>query len=115
MRKLLTSITTVAMLSLAMIQGVPAQAWPDFTTDLSTITNTDAHWWNTTLGKSINSDMVYAYVGQDQQNQNTSYLKSFTVSSTGVIRGPFTVATNSDSKQNSFSRDKNRWLDSNGV
>ena len=115
LRKLVSAVVVFALATVGLSQASPASAWPDYTTDLSTITNTDAHWWNTTLGKSINSDMVYAYVGQDQQTQTTSFLKSFTVSSTGVIRGPFTVATNSDSKQYSFSSDRNSWLDSNGV
>lgn len=113
MKKLLTAITTSAMMVLSLLQGAPAQAWPDSTTPVSTLTSTDTRYEIDAIGKTLTSNMVFAYMGAEAEVQ---YIKAYTLSPTGSLTAPVDIArTNSPDVSYQFNPSKSSWVDPFGT
>lgn len=114
MRKLFTALTAIIALALGVIQAGPAQAWPDSTSDVTTWVGEDYRWDLYPIGKSVTSEMVYLYTGS-QQSDNSYFIKTLTVSPSGEVRGPFTVASNLQNKFYRTDSEQYAWIDSKGT
>lgn len=115
LRKLISAASVLAVSIIGLSQANPAQAWPDYTTDVSTVSNTDSAWGVTTLGKTLNSDMVYLYQGNDGDQLSNRFLKTMTVGSNGNLQGPFTVAADNTGAYFLLPDGRSSWIDANGT
>ena len=114
-RKLVSTATVLLISIVGLSLANPAQAWPDYTTDVSSVSNEDSVWSVTTLGKSLNSDMVFFYQGTDGNQSSNRFLKTMTVSSNGNLQGPFTVATDNTGAYFMLPDGRSSWIDANGT
>jgi hypothetical protein len=113
LRKLFSSLTVLTLAFLGLAQASPVQAWPDSTTPLSTTTSSDSRWGIGAIGKTLTSNMVFAYVGGEG---DINYLRSYTLSPEGNLRGPVDIArTNNPNIFFQFSPSKSTWVDPVGT
>jgi hypothetical protein len=113
-RKLVSSIVVFALATIGLTQAGPAQAWPDYSSDVNVSEALENRWDPFPIGKSVNSEMVYVYNGYKDSDQSR-FLKTFTVSSTGTIHGPFLIESNTNNKNYWIADEASSWIDSNGV
>ena len=113
MKKPLTAITASAMMVFSLLQGAPAQAWPDSTTAVSTLTSTDERYDIGAIGKTLTSNMVFAYMGAESGVQ---YIRAYTVSPTGNLTAPVDIArTSSPNVAYQFNPTNSTWVDPFGT
>lgn len=113
MKKLFTAITASAVMVLGLLQGAPAQAWPDSTTPVSTLTSTDTRYESDAIGKTLTSNMVFAYMGADAGVQ---YIRAYTLSPAGSLTAPVDIArTSSPDVFYQFNPSKSTWVDPFGT
>jgi hypothetical protein len=112
LRKLTSSALVFALSILGLTQANPAQAWPDSTTAVSTLTNADERWQIDAVGKTLTSNMVFAYSGA---NNESKYIRAYTLSPEGHLTEPVDIVRANDSTtQFLFEPSKSSWVDSAG-
>lgn len=94
LRKLVSTIAIVAFTIVTVGQVSPAQAWPDYTVGTSNVASNIEGAYVVPVGKTVNSNAVFVYA-EGPNDDSPRFLKSYTVSPSGVISDPVTIATNS--------------------
>ncbi|CAB4614690.1 MAG: hypothetical protein F2587_05520 [Actinobacteria bacterium] len=113
LRKLVSSLTVFALALVGITQAIPAQAWPDSTTQVGTLTSTDSRWEIGAVGKTLASNMVYAYVGGQDENR---YIRAYTLSPEGNLTEPVDIArSNTSDVFFQFSPSESSWVDLDGT
>lgn len=111
-RKMVSSFSVLALLTVGFSTASPAQAWPDSTvapTSLALSLNSPRV---IPVGKTVTSDAVFVF-SEQPDNSSARYLKSYTVSPSGEINGPYPIATNT--QEGNFRIEANAsWVDSTG-
>lgn len=110
MLKFVAKVSALAILAIGLI-AQPANAWPDYTVSTSFQNVGQDVGWVVPVGKTVTSDAVFVYPEQPQDS-SPRRLRSYTVSPTGEIGGPYTIISNSNSA-NYVVRDTSVWIDSN--
>lgn len=108
MRKLTAFAASLLLGFTFLAQASPAQAWPDFTVDSTSIPLGSAYYSVVSVGKTVASDAVFVF--SEEPETGPRYLKSYIVSPTGQISGPYTITSNSGSA-NYVVRQKSVWVD----
>ena len=113
LRKLISVLTVFALALVGLAQTSPAQAWPDSTTAVSTLTSADSRWEIGALGKTLSSNMVFAYMGS---SNDIKYIRSYTLSPEGALTAPVDVVRGeSPDIYYSFSPSETTWVDKRGT
>jgi hypothetical protein len=112
-KKLVSSLTIFLIAVLGLSQVSPAQAWPDSTVVATPLTSSDWRSGVGSIGKSVNSNMVYAFVGNEP---GASYIRAYTLSPAGILTAPVDIARSVEEGVSfHFNPTKNTWLDSSGT
>jgi hypothetical protein len=88
----MSATIALTVLLVGLTTGSPALAWQDTNSETGTRTSTDSRSSYVPVGKTIAGEMVFAYAGGQD---GSFYLRTYTVSPSGVISEPVTVDTSS--------------------
>lgn len=111
-RKLVSSFAVLALLITGFSSASPAQAWPDYTATPTSIAVSLSNPGVIPIGKTINSDAVFVF-SENPNDAATRYIKSYTVSPSGDIQGPFTIVSNTQ-EANYRLEANDAWIDASG-
>ena len=115
LRKLISVLTVFALALVGLTQTSPAQAWPDSTTAVGTLSSADSRLEIGAIGKTLASNMVFAYMGASTSDE-VQYIRSYTLSPEGVLTAPVDVVRGETPNISYyFKPSKTSWVDKQGT